>query len=101
MMFNTNPMEHPLFTKYRRTDPNTSKQAAESIYSSLPKIQKEVLLYAIGQDFGFTDEEMNEHFQTYKSTYRSRRAELVNKGLIVDSGLVRNKMTVWILKEYV
>ena len=43
---------------------------------------------------------MNDHFETHKSTYRARRATLVDKGLIEDSGLrVKSpngrNMTVW------
>ena len=99
-MIDFNPLEHALFTLFRRKDPNTSKQAAEIILHKLNKIQAQVLDFALHQKHGFTDKKMNEHFKTYKSTYRSRRSELVKKGLIVDSGRVENKMTVWVLKEY-
>ena len=101
MMFNTNPMEHPLFTKYRKTDPITSRQAAERTLDKITDIQQKVLDYALDRGYlGFTDEQLNCYFNTHKSTYRSRRAELVKKGLIVDAGTTRDKMTVWVHKEF-
>ena len=95
------PKIDPLFTKYRRTDPITSRQAAEDVMDKITDIQQKVLDYALDRGYlGFTDEQMNVYFQTHKSTYRSRRAELVKKGLIVDSGTTRDKMTVWVHKEF-
>jgi hypothetical protein len=76
-----------LFKFFRKKDPETSEQAAESIGLDLPVIQAQVYAYAKYRgEQGFTDDEMNEFFQTTKSTYRSRRATLVQKGYIVDSG---------------
>jgi len=101
MMMDFNPYQHDLFTKYRRTDPVTSRQAAEGVMDKITDIQQKVLDYALDRgSLGFTDEQMNNYFQTHKSTYRSRRAELVKKGLIVDAGTTRDKMTVWVHKEY-
>ena len=96
-----NPYQHDLFTKYRRTDPVTSRQAAEGLLDKITDIQQKVLDYALDRGYtGFTDEQLNFYFNTHKSTYRSRRAELVKKGLIVESGITRNKMTVWFHKNY-
>ena len=90
-----------LFKMFRRDAKDTSVEAAESIAPSVPKIASIVFEYAAMRgNQGFTDEEMNEYFETHKSSYRARRAELVDRGLIEDSG-VRVKgpngrnMTVW------
>ena len=89
------------FKLFRRDATDTSVEAAKSIVPSLPNIESLVFEYATmrGKQ-GFTDDQMNEHFKTTKSTYRARRATLVDKGLIEDSGMRvkgpngRN-MTVW------
>ena len=91
----------PAFKLHRRDAKDTSVEAAKSIVPSLPNIESLVFEYATmrGKQ-GFTDDQMNEHFQTHKSTYRARRSSLVEKGLIEDSGMRvkgpngRN-MTVW------
>ena len=55
--------------------------------------------YAKNCENGFTDEEMNSYFQTHRSTYRARRSELVEMGLILT--VMKKKMengrmaTVW------
>ena len=100
-MMSFNPYQHDLFTKYRRTDPVTSRQAAEGLLDKITDIQQKVLNYALDRGYiGFNDEQLNIYFNTHKSTYRSRRAELVKKGLIVDAGTTRDKMTVWVHKEF-
>ena len=100
-MMDFNPYQHDLFTKYRRTDPVTSRQAAEGLLDKITDIQQKVLNYAQDRGYlGFNDEQLNIYFNTHKSTYRSRRAELVKKGLIVDAGTTRDKMTVWVHRDY-
>lgn len=91
---------------FRRHDPDTSKQAAESIVDDLTLLQEDVLAYAWdkGGD-GFTDHELSRDFNCFGSTYRSRRAELTKLGKIIPtdkrsrtpSG--RNAV-VWIHKEF-
>jgi hypothetical protein len=77
-----------LFKMFRRDAKDTSVEAAESIAPSVPKIASIVFEYAAMRGSqGFTDEEMNEYFETHKSSYRARRAELVDRGLIEDSGV--------------
>lgn len=90
-----------LFKLFRRDAKDTSVEAAKSIMLALPNIEGAVYEYAAMRGSkGFTDDQMNEHFQTHKSTYRARRSSLVEKGLIEDSGVCvkgpngRN-MTVW------
>ncbi len=91
---------------FRRDSRATSIEAAESIVPSLTDIQNAVLAYAKQKPTGFTDDEMNRHFQSYGSTYRTRRAELTAKNLIVDSGKLTRlpsgrNATVWVLAQYV
>lgn len=77
-----------LFKLFRRKSKDTSIAAAASIAPEVPNIQAQVYAYAKqrgGQ--GFTDDQLNEHFKTTKSTYRSRRADLVEQGLIIDTGI--------------
>lgn len=75
-----------LIAMHRRYDPDTSKQAAESVVDKLGKLQDIVLCYAIGRaSDGFTDEMLSEWFGCRGSTYRTRRAELTAKGLIVPT----------------
>lgn len=90
-----------LFKMFRRDAKDTSVEAAKSIMLALPNIEAAVHEYAAMRGTkGFTDDQMNEHFQTHKSTYRARRSSLVEKGLIEDSGVCvkgpngRN-MTIW------
>jgi len=90
-----------LFKLFRKNAKDTSVEAAQSIMLALPNIEAAVYEYAAMRGTkGFTDDEMNDHFETHKSTYRARRSTLVDKGLIEDSGARikgpngRN-MTVW------
>jgi hypothetical protein len=85
--------------KYRKTDPVTSRLAAESVTEeTITATQKAILLklespmtdaeliYRLRVDM-----EMNEQPYVSESGIRSRRAELVEKGLVHDTG-VRTKM---------
>ena len=71
----------------RNTDPDTSHLAAEEVSPHIRQLQMKVLCYAAGRGFGgFIDPEMNEDFGVQSSTYRTRRSELVDMGLIEDTG---------------
>tara|TARA_R110000796_G_scaffold115530_1_gene227621 strand:+ start:242 stop:556 length:315 start_codon:yes stop_codon:yes gene_type:complete len=88
----------------RRNAPQTSIDAAKSVLKVVREIHEHVLEYAREQQKGFTDEEMNKHFNTYRSTYRARRSELVEMGLITNSGNKRSMdngrmAIVWVIKE--
>jgi hypothetical protein len=90
---------------FRRDAMDTSISAAASIYPDLKKLQLEVLVFAKHRPNGFTDEQMNEFFETNRSTFRTRRSELVDKGLILDSGkrwAMTNgrNATVWMCREF-
>jgi hypothetical protein len=78
------------YVLYRRGDPATSRAAAQAILAQLPILQQAVYAYAYAQgSHGFTDDEMMAHFQSARSTYRSRRSELTRAGLIMDTGRTR------------
>ena len=71
---------------HRWHDPETSREAAESVVNKLGEIQDKVLAYAARMaDHGFTDDMLSEWFECRGSTYRTRRAELTAKGLIVPT----------------
>lgn len=86
----------------RRDDPDTSKQAAGFITTKIAPLQLEVLehLRASGS-FGLCDLELEERCGSHGSTFRTRRAELVEIGLVRDSGRTlflngRNRI-VWVV----
>lgn len=90
----------------RRTDPDTSHEAAEQITPMVRALQIAVLEYAARcVPLGFTDPAMNEHFGVTSSTYRTRRAELVDMGMIADTGErrslngARRKHAVWTITD--
>lgn len=94
-----------VFKLHRTDDPITSVEAAESIAPKIGKIQKQVLDFAEGKrSFGFTDIDLNTFFNSTSSTYRSRRAELTDMGLIVDTGMFCSingkRHTIWVHKDY-
>jgi hypothetical protein len=81
--------------------PETSRQAAKSVVPYITKIQATVLAEvrdAGGQ--GMTDYELEQRLGNTSATLRSRRAELVAKELIRDSGVRRrcagSNRIVWI-----
>ena len=90
----------------RRSDPLTSFQADDSIQLSLRMLQHKVLNYIRERmEFGSTDEELSIALDCPRqSTMRTRRSELVDLGLIVDSSRRRKTSTgrnaiVWIAEE--
>lgn len=99
-------MNRELFTLSRTNDPQTSKDAAESIYPDLPQIQAQVFtLINKAEYYGLTDEELSAQWGTTGSTARSRRSELAEKGLVVPSDLTRTlrsgrKGQVWMTAEW-
>lgn len=88
----------------RNLDPQTSYEAGEKIIPKLRKIQQEVYDYflAVGP-VGATDLDLQTHFNRHGSTYRTRRAELVELGLIIDTGQRReqqgSRRNVWAVKS--
>jgi len=87
----------------RRTDPETSREAASSFTADrLTEIQKDVLAFFRSHGPA-TDEELREALKAKhpaESTTRKRRTELVQRGLIRDTGTTkfsgnRRRMIVW------
>lgn len=68
----------------RRADPDTSHAAADRVYPDLTTLQKEVL-QAFRQHRELTDLELEDIFGMHGSTYRTRRRELTDRGLIFDT----------------
>ena len=89
----------------RRTDPDTSQEATRQITPSLRQLQLHVLEYAATRgDQGFIDPEMLLDLESMSSTYRTRRSELVDLGLVEDtgrrsSGGGRSTYAVWRITE--
>lgn len=72
----------------RRSDLETSHEAARLVSPVIRQVRLAVLRYAEScGNAGFTDHAMNDHFDGHAtSTYRTRRRELVDLGLIEDTG---------------
>jgi len=78
------------YALYRKGDPATSRAAAQAILALLPALQQAVYAYAYGcGPDGFTDHDLAWYFNSYRSTYRTRRSELTRAGLIMDTGRTR------------
>lgn len=95
--------DHPdLFTPLARTtDPETSHDAGRRITSELPELQAIVLkaltLYGPCTDRSLVTALRGQYGRT-ESTWRTRRSELVDKGLVEKCG-VSNRQTVWRVKD--
>ena len=79
----------------------TSRAAAESMEPHVNRLQKKVLDALRLSRHGESDESLGQITGLPQSTLRPRRVELVNKGLIKDSGETRKTLsgrsaTVWI-----
>lgn len=76
-----------LFAHARRTDPDTSHEAAEAVTPDLRELQRRVEAYALRKGAaGFVDAEMEEEMGDGGSTYRTRRSELTARNIILDTG---------------
>lgn len=91
----------------RRDDPKTSHAAAAVITPHMTEVQKLVQRFALGKPEGFTDWELVEAFPDLgPSTLRTRRAELVECNIILDSMRTARPdggqpHTVWIHRGFV
>lgn len=85
----------------RASDPHTSFEAGAAVVGKLNEIQRMVLgVLQRAEPLGLTDLELEQRIgSTAVSTYRTRRAELASRGLVVDSGARRiingRKRIVW------
>lgn len=92
----------------RRTDPETSHQAAAAVTPGLPALQVAVEGFAVQQPGGFMDADLVEARPDIgPSTLRTRRAELTARNIILDSGRrmrpegAATPHTVWIHRSFV
>lgn len=87
---------------YQGNAPDTSRLAAARIHSRVSHIQERILVFLKNCPAGATDYDIQQAFDDHSSTFRSRRAELVNMGRVRDSGARKtqngSKRIVW---EYV
>lgn len=77
----------PDYTRARPSDPDTSHEAAAEVQRRLNALQQAVLAYfrAVAPH-PMTDLDLENHFGNHRSTYRTRRAELTELGLLYDTG---------------
>jgi hypothetical protein len=73
----------------RRSDPHTSFQAGRTVLPRLRELQREVYNVLAKFPDGLTDLELEEKCGSHGSTYRTRRAELVELGIVIDTGQTR------------
>lgn len=92
----------------RRSDPDTSREAAKKIEPFVPTIREQVERFARdAKHSGFIDEDLSIQFGAENvSSYRTRRAELTDQNIILDTGKRRhneagNDCIVWIHREFV
>ena len=88
----------------RSTDPHTSFEAAAQMLPDLNKYQRAVYeAFEAIYPYGMTNLDLENKFNNHKSTYRARTPELVEMGLLVDTGQVkfqdRRNRVVWALKN--
>lgn len=91
----------------RRTDPDTSHEAAAAVTPGLRELQQRVETFARMAGFdGFTDAEMEDKLDDPGSTLRTRRSELTARNIVLDSGRrrkfgesTRNRI-VWVHRDY-
>lgn len=99
-----------LFADYRPDPPcqahsETSRAAAEAIEPAAETLRRRVLDFLRGvADLGATDEDMQLIMKMNPSTQRPRRIELVEMGLVLDSGRTRptrsgRKAVVWVIVQ--
>ena len=96
------PDQYALNKLTRRDDPETSRLAANRVFNHLTDIQEKVLVFIKAHPHGVTDLDISRHFEDDRSTYRTRRAELVAQGRVKASGRrVKQDGTTRIVWEYV
>lgn len=92
----------------RRSDPATSHQAAEAVSPGLNALQERVEAWAMRQPSGFLDIDACEAMPDLGgSTVRTRRAELAQRNIILDSGRrtkpegASTPHTIWVHRRFV
>lgn len=90
----------------RTGDPQTSFAAARAVDPKLTEIQRRVIAFAESKGhYGFTDLELTEELEDSTSTLRSRRAELADRNILINSHRTRQSGTthrriVWIHRRF-
>lgn len=91
----------------RRTDPATSYQAAAAVTPDLRSLQGQVADYARRAGVGgFTDAQLSADLDDDGSTFRTRRSELTDRNIILDSGQRRRwgdslrSRIVWVHRDF-
>lgn len=75
------------FKLSRNSDPHTSFEAGKAILKDKTLIQRRVMEeFGKAHPYGLTDYELEERCGSHNSTFRTRRSELVEAGLLMDSG---------------
>ncbi len=95
------PDDYALNKLTRRSNPETSHMAANRVFPHLSNIQERVLVFIKNCPQGVTDLEISLYFEDDgRSTYRTRRAELVAMGRVRDSGRTikqaGSRRTIWV-----
>lgn len=91
----------------RRSDPHTSRQAAQAVTPAIPTIREMVERFAVNVGpSGFTDTAMCRTLKGKGSSLRTRRKELTDDGTILNSGRVEKDgderdRIVWVHRRYV
>lgn len=90
--------------KARRDHPETSHAAADRIRDKAGTLRAKVYRTLFRSDDGLTDEQIALLLNMNPSTARPRRIELVERGLVEDSGETRltrsgRKAIVWIITK--
>jgi hypothetical protein len=88
------------FTRTRLSDPDTSREAADSVAPKMTALRATVLGH-FARRRSLTDLELEGLCADHGSTYRTRRSELVQMGLVEDSGERREQRgsnrVVWVI----
>lgn len=88
------------FTRTRLGDPDTSREAADDISLKMTALRA-IVLGHFARRRSLTDLDLQDLCKNHRSTYRTRRSELVQLGLIEDSGERRmqdgSNRVVWII----
>lgn len=92
----------------RSTDPQTSHEAADAITPHVPILRQRVHIYAHARgSMGFCDAQMETEIDEPGSSLRTRRAELTERNIILDSGRTMKfgdsprERIVWVHRDFV
>jgi hypothetical protein len=92
----------------RSGDPRTSYQAARAVTPVVPTLRQQVHVYAHARgSLGFCDAQMESEFDEPGSSLRTRRAELTERNIILDSGRTcrfgasDRERIVWVHRDFV